>query len=140
MIELPPGCDVLLRPVFKPRRRGPRFERIARILREVWRSRRRRRTVDRRQQHEIPPRIVDLPAAERQSQFVAIEPHPVVEHESEKILLWPFRGIRVAAYAATVLAADVSGQRKCHLADRVVRLVVILDLNAVIAVITHTSP
>ena len=59
--------DVLARHVVGRDRSVPRLERVSRVLGEVRCSRRRGRSIDRRQQHEIAAGVVDASAAERQS-------------------------------------------------------------------------
>ena len=77
-----PERNVLPRHVIKRNRRIPSFERIPRIPRKIRRIRRRRNrrlSIDGRNQHKIPPRIVDLPAAECQPEQI-----PVLEERPEK--------------------------------------------------------
>src|SRR5258708_5304764 len=94
-------------PIKSPRH-IPGLVRIAGILGEVGRARCSSRAVDRRQQDQISPGIVDLPAAERQTIFVVIEPQAVVEHVSKKTLLRTLRGIAGATDTPTLLASHVA--------------------------------
>src|SRR5215472_5096888 len=93
MIELPAERDVLARHPVESAVSVPRFEWIARILREVWRinrCRRRCRSVDGRDQHEIPAGIVDFSPAERQAVLIVVEPEAIVEHVAKEALFGPF--------------------------------------------------
>src|SRR5271170_7726405 len=102
--------DVLARHVVCCDRSVPRLERIPRVLGEVWCYRRRGRSIDRRQQHEISAGVVDASAAYRESILVAIKPQAVVDHEAEEALFWAFLGITMAADSAAALATCVSGE------------------------------
>src|SRR3989442_11157191 len=97
MVIFPAESNVLAGHPVKSSRYIPGLVRIARILREVGRSRSSRSAVDRRQQHQIASRIIDFSAAERQRVLVAIEPQAVVEHVNKEGLLWgPPRNIPAA--------------------------------------------
>src|SRR5260370_28262489 len=139
MVVLPPESNVLARQAVKGPRYIPRLIRIAGILGEIRCSRSGRRAVKRRQQQQVPYRIVDLSAANRQTVLVSIEPEAVVEHVAQEALFRAFFGISRAAYSASVLASHVSGQRECSLAYKILRLVVILNLDAVVRVIAHAA-
>src|SRR2546422_8347534 len=92
MVIFPAESNVLAGHPVKSSRYIPGLVRIARILREVGRSRSSRSAVDRRQQHQIASRIIDFSAAERQRVLVVIEPQAVVEPINKETFLWgPFR-------------------------------------------------
>jgi len=60
--------------------------------------------------NQIPPRIVDLSAANRQTVLVSIEPEAIVDHVTQKALLGTFLGITGAADAATMLASHIASK------------------------------
>src|SRR6266853_1440113 len=72
VIELPAECNVLARHVVKRAGSVPGLERVSRIFREVRRAGSRRRAIDRGQQHQIAPRIVNFAAAQRQTVAVMV--------------------------------------------------------------------
>src|SRR6266478_9477338 len=115
----------------------PGFVWISRILRKVRRSGNRGGSINRRQQHQVPPRIVDLSAADGQSITVVVEPEPVVKHVAQKALLGTFRGIAGTAHSAAMLASHIAGERESHLVQKIFGLVVVLDLNTIVRVIAH---
>src|SRR4029077_7081756 len=94
---------------------------VSRILREIGRAGGCGRAIDRRQQHQIASRIIDLPSAERQNVQGVVKPQTVVEHESEEALLRPLLTVGEAAhtgvirYAAAMFASRITGQRECGL-------------------------
>src|SRR5215472_3409835 len=142
MIELPPEGNILARHPVKRAGGIPSLERVSRVPREVRRidrCRLRRCSVDRWNQHEVAPRIVDSATAERQAVLVIVEPEAVIEHEPEEALLRALPRPSVAAHAATVLASGVARQRESHLAEEILRVVVVLDLDAVVGVIPHAA-
>src|SRR5580704_12039493 len=139
VIELRPECNVLAGHPIKCSRSVPSFELVPWIFRKVGRARSCRCAVDRRQQHEVAPRIVDLAATQRQTVVVVAEPEAVIEHEAEKTLLRALRRVAPAADTASVFATDIAGQRESRFAQKILWSVQILDFNAVIAVVTHAS-
>src|SRR3981189_2686667 len=62
---------------FKSPRHIPSLIRIPRVLGEIRRARSSRRAIDRRQQNQIPPGIINLPAAECQAILVVDETRTV---------------------------------------------------------------
>src|SRR5712664_2870756 len=110
MVIFPAESNVLARHPVKGSRYIPGLVRIARILREVGRSRSSRSAVDRRQQHQIASRIIDFSAAERQRVLVAIEPQAVVGHVTKEALLRALCRITSAADAPAMLAAHIAGE------------------------------
>src|SRR5229473_2572886 len=139
MVVLPTERNILAGHPVKSPRYIPSLVRIARVLGEIGRARSRRRTVDRRQQNQIPPGIVDLPASECQAILVVIEPQAIVEHVSQEALLGPLRGVASAADAAAVLASHVAGEREGRLIKEPLLVVVIFNLDAVVRVIADTA-
>src|SRR5438445_13318344 len=117
MVIFPAESNVLAGHPVKSSRYIPGLVRIARILREVARSRSSRSAVDRRQRHQIAARIIDFSAAERQRVLVAIEPHAVVDHVTKEAVLGTLRRITSAADAASVFAPHITGQRKGRFAE-----------------------
>src|SRR6516164_3208910 len=142
MIKFPAEGNVLAR---HPVKRGgsiPRLEWVSGVLREIRRIDRRGRggrAVDWRYQHEVASGIVDFATAKRQAVPVVVEPEAVVEHEPEEALLRTFFRVGVAAHAAAVLASGVARQRERHLVEEILGLVVVLDFDAVIGVITDAA-
>src|SRR5207244_8744459 len=130
MVIFPAESNVLAGHPVKSSRYIPGLVRIARILREVGRSRSSRSAVDRRQQHQIASRIIDFSAAERQRVLVAIEPQADVDHITKEALLGALCRITSAAHAASVLATHITGQREGGFAEEIFRVVVVFDLNA----------
>src|SRR5216683_1741930 len=110
MVVLPPESNVLARHPVKSPRYIPSLVRIARVLGEIRCARGSSRAVDRRQQNQIPPGIVNLPAPQCQAILVVIEPQTVVEHVSQKALFGTLRGVAGATDTAPVLASHVAGE------------------------------
>src|ERR1700726_4213995 len=67
--------------------------------------------------------------------MISIKPEAVIEHEAQEALLRPLFRSAGTAHAATVFAADITGERERHLIQSGARLVEVLDLNAVVTVI-----
>src|SRR5258708_22481251 len=105
MVTFPTEGNILARHPVKSPRYIPGFIRIAGILREIRRTRSCRRTVDRRQQNQIPPGIVDLSASQCHGVLISIEPEAVFDGFTPKNLLWAFFGICPAARAPPPLAS-----------------------------------
>src|SRR5271154_5036019 len=63
-----------------------------------------------------------------------MKPEAVVQHEAQETLLGASLMVAVTTYSAAILAAHVAGQRKRHLVQPSVRIVVILHLDAVVGV------
>src|SRR5467141_2202322 len=139
MVVLPTERNMLARHPVKCSGHVPSLVRIARILREVGRSRGSRGAVDRRQQDQIPPRIIDLSAANRHTVLVSIEPEPIVDHVTQKALLGTLRRIAGAADASTMLASHISGKREGGFVQESFWVVEVFDLNAIVRVIAHTA-
>src|SRR5882762_6343895 len=110
MVVLPAERNILAGHPVKSPRRIPSLIRIPRVLGEIRRARSSRRAIDRRQQNQIPPGIINLPAPQCQAILVVIEPQAVVEHVTKKALLGPLRGIASATDPAAVLASHVAGE------------------------------
>ena len=66
--------------------------------------------IDRRQQHQIPARIVYFSAADGYAEQIVVKLDAVVKHEAEKILLRTLRGICVTTYPSPVLASEIAGE------------------------------
>src|ERR1700690_1179349 len=145
---LPAEGNVLFRHPVKGDRAVPGFVGVARVLGEVGRAGDRIGTVDGRKQCQVTSRIADRSAADRESKKILLEPHAVVEHPARESLLAAGSGVVVAigvfidgpslcadeASAAAIFTAQVAGERKRHLVERLQRTVVVLDLNAVVGV------
>src|SRR5256885_9189361 len=75
------------------------------------------------------------------------EPEAVVQHEAEEALLGPddsfaiddLDGVAGTTYSASVLTSCVARERECSLADELLGVVVVLDLDAVVGVVTDAS-
>ena len=129
MVLLPTERNILARHPVKCSGHVPSLVRIAGILGEIRCSRSSRRAVDRRQQHQVPSRIVDLSTANRQTVPVSIEPEAIVDHVTQKALLGTLLGITGAAYAATMLASHIAGEREGSFVQELFGFVVVLDLK-----------
>src|ERR1700692_2763614 len=139
MIVFPTEGNVLAGHVIESCGRIPRLIGIARILREVGGSGTCGRAIDGRQQNQVAAGVVDLPAAESQAVAVFLEPETVVEHDSEEVLLRALGRISSATYAASMFTAEIASQRERGLVQHAFRMVVILDFNAVVGVVTHAA-
>src|SRR5882672_135480 len=139
MVVLPPESNVLAWHPVKSSRYIPGFVWISWILRKVRRSGSRRGSIDRRQQNQIPTRIVDLSATNSQTILIVVEPEPVVEHVAQKALLRTLRRIAGAANTAAMFTSHIGGERERGLVQKFFGIVVVLDLNAVVGVIPHTA-
>src|SRR5262249_50264184 len=71
-------------------------------------------------------------SAERQPELVSLKPEAVVGHETEKVLRRPVGGAALAAHSAAVFTAVIKCEREGGLAERLIRLLVVLDLDAVV--------
>src|SRR6476646_3591743 len=89
MVVFPTERDVLARHPVKSSGCVPGFVWITGIFRKVRRSRSCCRSVDGREQHQVPPWVVDPSAAHGYSEQVPVKPQTVVKHVSEKTLLGP---------------------------------------------------
>src|SRR5262249_45276004 len=78
----------------------PGLEEVARVIREIRRSRKRRGAVDWRHQHQIAARVVDRASADGERESILVEPEALIRHESEKVLRWRIRGAAATADAA----------------------------------------
>src|SRR5258708_28922194 len=112
MVVLPTEGNVLARHPVKSSRYVPSLIRIAGILGEVGRARSSSRAVDRRQQNQIPPGIVNLPAAQCQAILVVIEPEAVIENVYQKSLLVVLLFISVAHNSAPRFSFPLSRRRE----------------------------
>src|SRR6266481_2535620 len=86
----------------------PGFVWISGILRKVRRSGNRGGSIDRRQQDQVPPRIIDLSAPDGQSITVVVEPEPVVKHVAQKALLGTLGRITGTAHTTTMLTSHIA--------------------------------
>src|SRR5258708_19699980 len=84
MVVLPPESNVLARHPVKSPRYIPSLVRIARVLGEIRRARGRSRAVDRRQQNQISPGIVNLPPPPLPALLFLITPQTFIKHVSQK--------------------------------------------------------
>src|SRR6266853_3403761 len=139
MVVLPSESNVLAWHPVKSPGYIPGLIWISGILGEVGCSRRGCRTVNRRKQDQVTPRIVDLPATDSQAILIVIEPESVVEHIAQKALLRTLCRITGAADTSTVLTSHIAGERECRFVEKSFGVVVVFDLNAVVRVIAHTT-
>src|SRR5215472_5808982 len=140
--------DVLLRHPVESERSIPGLERIAGVLCEVRRAGDGIGSIDRGQQSEIASGIAHRPASHGHGIPVFVEPEPVVQHPPGKGLLAAGGGVVMtihvvnddlslranACSVAAILASQVSGEREGHPVEKVLRPVVILDLDAIVRV------
>src|SRR5712671_776104 len=112
MVVLPTEGNVLAWHPVKCPRHIPGLVRIAGILGKIRSPRSGRRAVDRWQQNQISPGVVNLPAPKCQTIFVIVEPQAVVEHVSQKTLFGTLRGVACATDTATMLASHVACERE----------------------------
>src|SRR5215471_11717343 len=112
MVVLPSKGDVLAGHVVEGRRGVPRLERVAGILCEILRAGGRGGAIDRRQQHQVAPGIIDRSAAQGYAEQVLVKPQAVVNHESEKALFLPSLAVPGAIRSTSALAAGVDRHRK----------------------------
>src|SRR5271170_3394419 len=127
--------DVLARHVVCCDRSVPGLERISRVLGEVWCSRRCRRSIDRRQQHELRAGVVGATAAYREGVLIAIKQQAVVDHEAEEALLRSALGIAVETDATAALATCVSSECRCSHAYKMRCALVVHVLDTVVGVV-----
>src|ERR1700686_5450533 len=137
MVVFPSESNVLARHPVKSSGYIPGFIWISGILGEVGCSRSGCRTVDRRQQDQVAPGIVDLPATDSQTILIVIEPEAVVEHIAKKALLGTLRRITGTADTAAMFTSHVAGERERGFVQESFRIVVVLDLNAVVRLDAH---
>src|ERR1700690_1792407 len=129
-----PPRDVLFGHVLKIGGRVPHVGLVARICREVRRTRDGIRAIDGRQKGEIAARVVHHAAAERKGVFVLPPPRPVINHPAQERLLGSATA-PVARDSAAIFAAQVPRKGEGHLVDAcAIGLVVVPDLDAVIGV------
>src|SRR5438445_8029693 len=129
MVVLPSESNVLARHPIEGSGYIPGFVWITGILRKVGRPGSRGGSIDRRQQDQVPPRIVDLSAANGQSITVVVEPEPVVKHVTQKALLRTLGRITGTADTATMFTSHVAGERERGFVQKSFGVVVVLDLN-----------
>ncbi len=134
VVAFHPESDELARHEVERDRAVPGLVGVAGICGEVGRPGGGGRAVDRRQQHQVAAGIRDRASAQRQRERVLVEPEPVVRHEPEEVLRGAARGAADAAHAAAVLASSVDGERERRLAQERIRVVEVLDLDAVVGV------
>src|SRR6266446_2935132 len=134
MVVLPSKSNVLAWHPIKGSGYIPGFVCISGILGKIRRSGNRGGSIDRRQQNQVPPGIIDLSAADGQSVTVVVKPESVVKHIAQKALLGTLHGITGAAHTSAMLASHIAGERESHLVQKILGLVVVLDLNAVVGV------
>src|SRR6266478_7341903 len=139
MVVLPPESNVLAWHPVKGSGYVPCFVRVTGIFREVRCSRSRSRSVNRRKQNQVPPRIIDLSAADGQSVTVVVKPESVVKHVSQKTLFGALRGISGTANTTAMFTSHITGERESHLVQKIFGLVVVLDLNTVVRVIAYAA-
>src|SRR5581483_7685959 len=142
MVKLPTECDVLARHVIVCYGNIPGFELITRIFREIWSARGGSGPVNRGQQHEVSAWIINLAATNRDAIAITMKPPAVIDHVPEEALLigdnltLGILPVARAIHPATSFAASVSRHAESHLVQEALRVVVILQLNAVIGVVT----
>src|SRR5882762_5720229 len=139
MVVFPSESNVLAWHPVKSPGYVPGFVWISGILRKVGRSGNRGGSIDRRQQDQVPPRIIDLSAADGQSITVVVKPEPVVKHVAQKALLGTFRRIAGAADTTAMFTSHIASERERCLVQESFGIVVVLDLNAVVRVVAHAA-
>src|SRR6266436_533639 len=139
MVVLPSKSDVLAWHPIKGSGYIPGFVGISGILGKIRRSGNRGGSIDRRQQNQVPPRIIDLSAADGQSVTVVVKPESVVKHVSQKTLFGALRGISGTANTTAMFTSHITGERESHLVQKIFGLVVVLDLNTVVRVIAYAA-
>src|ERR1700758_1579514 len=139
MVVLPAESNVLAWHPVKGSGYVPGFVRVAGIFGKVRRSGNRGGTIDRRQQDQVPPGVIDLSAADGQSVTVVVEPEPVVKHVPQKALFGTFRRIAGAADTSAMFTSHIACERERCLVQESFGIVVVLDLNAVVRVVAHTA-
>src|SRR5208282_4421709 len=97
------------------------------------------RSIDRLQQRQIAPRIVQHTTTKRDCVQVFLEPPADVQHPAREDLLVgsDLAGgllISIASHSRAVFASQIAGERECHLIHSPFRMVVILEYDAVIRV------
>src|SRR5262245_59539696 len=105
MVILPAPCDELLGHIVKRHRIVGASELVTGVRGEVWRARKRRRPIDRRQQYKITSRVSDRASAERQTKLVFVKPEAVVVHKTEKVLRRFVRSTALTTHSAAVFTA-----------------------------------
>ena len=137
IVIFPAESDVLLGHVVESDGGIPSFEGIAGIACEV------RRiggggdggfAVDGRNEDEIASWVVDLAATNGETKKIMVEPDTVVRHVADETLLRAALMIPIAAHSAAILTAEVTRECKGHLVELSLRVVVILNLDAVVRV------
>src|SRR6267154_3474624 len=139
MVVLPSKSNVLAWHPIEGTGHIPSFVWISWILGKVRRSGSRSGSIDRRQQNQVPPRVIDLSAADGQSITVVGEPDAVVKHVAQKALLGTFRRIAGAADTSAMFTTHIASERERCLVQESFGIVVVLDLNAVVCVVAHTA-
>ena len=66
-----------------------------------------------------------------------MKPKAVVKHAAQEVLLGAFFRIAEATYAATAFAACIERERERSLVQKFCRIVIVLDLDTVITVVTR---
>src|SRR3984957_4864268 len=136
-----PPSDPCFGHVLKIQLRIPLSELLSGLLREVRRTGCGGRSVDRRCQGQIAPRIVHEAAADRYGVQIVIEPRAVVAHRTDEALLVLSAG---TADAAAVFAADIDRNAECHFgyagAAVAVRIVVFHHDAVVLVNALHPGP
>src|SRR5260370_32922859 len=112
MAGVPRGSNVLAGPPNKCPRYVRGLVRIARVLGEVGWARSSSCAVDRRQQNQISPGVVNLPTPQCQTILGVIEPESAAKHLPQEALPGNPDGITRAAVAAGVLPSHVPGRSR----------------------------
>src|SRR5258708_35972675 len=110
MVVLPAERNILAGHPVKSPRHIPSLIRIARVLGEIRRARSSRRAIDRRQQNQIPPGIINLLASQCQAILVVVGPQAALENGCQK------KSIRTRR--AVARAIEAGGLVSSHLAHR----------------------
>src|ERR1035437_6461428 len=110
---------------------------IPRVRGKVRGTGRRRRAIHRRQKYEAPARTVNSTSSNREPVLVLVEPVAAVHHEAEEVLPRRRSAPAAAGDPATALAAHVHREAERSLAPGLRGILVILHLDAVVAVHAH---
>ena len=114
----------------------PCLELVAGVQREVRSAGESRRAIDGRKKDKITSRISNC-TAQCDSVQVFVEPNAVVKHGAKEGLLRSLPGITKATYAAAAFAARIQRERERCFVRESRWIVIIFDLDTVIAVISR---
>src|SRR5665213_3492648 len=76
--------------------------------------------------------MIDLAAADGQSEQISVEPEAVIEHVADKALLGTTLGVAMAAHAAAEFATQIACKAERHFVEAISRPIEILDFDTVV--------